>query len=517
MAIEILWADDEIDLLKPHVLFLEGKGYRLTTVNSGIDAIEATESKRFDLIFLDENMPGISGLETLNRIKEKMSDVPVVMITKSEEEYIMEEAIGSKIADYLIKPVNPNQILLTIKKIVDNRRLVSEKTAQGYQQDFRNISMTFMDDLDFEAWKGVYRKLVYWQLELESSKDSGMADVLGAQINEANHNWADFIRKNYVDFVNNRDPKAPLMSHELLRRKVIPHIDGETPVVFLLIDNLRYDQWKAIMPLLNEYFRVDEDDLYMSILPTTTQYCRNSIFAGLMPSEIEKRFPKLWSNDEDEGGKNMYEREFLEDQLNRTRKDTKLHYVKVTNLEGGKNLVDSIPNFLQYDLSVIVYNFVDALSHARTDVSLMRELSEDEAAYRSVTQSWFEHSPLFEALKRIADKKFKLIISTDHGSVRVHDPIKIVGDKNTNTNLRYKQGKNLNYNPKEVFEIKKPEDGFLPKLHVSSGYVFAQENTFFAYPNNYNYYVKYYKDTFQHGGISMEEMMIPVIQLTPKS
>ena len=516
MAIKILWADDEIDLLKPHILFLEAKGYELTTVNSGLDAIEEVEKTRFDVIFLDENMPGLSGLETLSRIKEAMTDVPVVMITKSEEEYIMEEAIGSKIADYLIKPVNPNQILLSIKKITDNRRLVSEKTAQGYQQDFRNISMTFMDELDFEAWKQVYRKLVYWDLEISSAKEQGMEEVLNAQKEEANSNWSGFIRRNYLDFVNHRNPKAPMLSNELMGRKVIPHIDGQTPVVFLLIDNLRYDQWKVIQPVLSEYFTMEDEDLYMSILPTTTQYCRNAIFSGLMPSEIEKRFPKMWSNDEDEGGKNNFEEDFLTDHLNRTRKGTKLSYTKITNLEAGKSLVDTIPNLLNNDLSVIVYNFVDALSHARTDVSLMRELSEDEAAYRSVTLSWFKHSPLLDALKRISEKKVRLIISTDHGSVRVKDPIKIVGDKNTNTNLRYKQGKNLSYERKEVYEIKKPEEGFLPKLHVSSAYVFAEEANFFAYPNNYNYYVKYYRDTFQHGGISMEEMMIPIISMKGK-
>lgn len=517
MAIKILWADDEIDLLKPHVLFLENKGYHLTAVNSGIDAIEEVQKGHFDLVFLDENMPGLSGLETLSRIKELQRDLPVVMITKSEEEYIMEEAIGSKIADYLIKPVNPNQILLTIKKNLDNRRLISEKTAQGYQQDFRNISMAFMDDLDFEAWKGIYRKLVYWDLELSASKDSGMKEVLEAQKVEANNNWSSFIKKNYLDFINNRNPKAPMLSHELLRRKVMPHVDGETPVLFLLIDNLRYDQWKVIQPVLNDYFQLEEDELYMSILPTTTQYCRNALFGGMLPSELEKRYPNKWSNDEDEGGKNNFEEDFLNDFLNRTKKGIRSSYTKITNLEGGKSLVDNIPNLLNYDLSVVVYNFVDALSHARTDVSLMRELSEDEAAYRSITLSWFIHSPLFEALKRIANKKFRLIISTDHGSVRVKNPVKIVGDKNTNTNLRYKQGKNLSYDKKEVFEIKNPAEGFLPRLHVSSAYAFAMNDDFFAYPNNYNYYVKYYKETFQHGGISMEEMIVPVISLKSKA
>lgn len=515
--INILWADDEIDLLKPHVLFLKSKGYDVKTVTNGVDAIEEATGNHYDIIFLDENMPGLSGLETLYRIKAERKDIPVVMITKSEEEYIMEEAIGSKIADYLIKPVNPNQILLSIKKLLDNKRLVSEKTALGYQQEFRNISMAFMDDMDFEAWKAVYRKLVYWDLELESSKDNGMLEVLDTQKVDANHNFSKFVRDNYIKFINNKDPRAPLLSHELMRTKILPHVDGKEPVVFLLIDNLRYDQWKVIQPVLSEYFRVEEEDLYMSILPTTTQYCRNAIFAGLLPSEIEKRFPKMWSNDEDEGGKNLYEEAFLQDQIKRLRKDPiRLSYAKITNLDGAKTLMDNATNLLNYDLSVVVYNFVDALSHARTDVSLMRELSEDEAAYRSVTLSWFEHSPLLETLKRISDKKMKLIISTDHGSVRVQDPVKIIGDKNTNTNLRYKQGKNLNYEKKEVFEVKNPADIFLPKLHVSSAYVFADERKFFAYPNNYNYYVKYYRDTFQHGGISMEEMMVPIALLSSK-
>lgn len=515
MAIQILWADDEIDLLKPHVLFLEQKGYEVTTVNSGLDAIEATTKKSFDIIFLDENMPGLSGLETLNRIKSTLREVPVVMITKSEEEFIMEEAIGSKIADYLIKPVNPNQILLSLKKITDNKRLVSEKTAQGYQQDFRNISMAFMDNLDFNAWKDLYRKLVYWDLELEASGDSGMEEVLETQKVEANRNFADFIRRHYLAYLQKKEP-APLMSHELMKNKVLPLLDKQEPLVFLLIDNLRFDQWKVLQPVLLEYFKIEEDDLYLSILPTTTQYCRNALFAGMLPSEIEKRFPKMWSNDEDEGGKNLYEEEFLADQLKRHRKELKWSYTKITHLDAGKDLIDRIPNLLQNPLTVVVYNFVDALSHARTDVSLMRELSEDEAAYRSVTLSWFEHSPLLEALKRIAEKPCRLVITTDHGSVRVKDPIKIVGDKNTNTNLRYKQGKNLNYDKKEVFEVRNPSDAFLPKLHVSSAFAFADQAKFFAYPNNYNHYVKYYRDTFQHGGISMEEMMVPFAILKSK-
>jgi CheY-like chemotaxis protein len=515
--IKILWADDEIDVLKPHIIFLNNKGYDVVTVTNGLDAIDETKKQHFDVIFLDENMPGISGLETLGRIKADLPLVPIVMITKSEEEHIMEDAIGSKIADYLIKPVNPNQILLSVKKLIDNKRLVSEKTTMGYQQEFRSISMAFMDDMNFEEWKNIYRKLVYWELELsQTGGDGGMHEVLDTQKTDANHNFSKYIKDNYIKILKSDEDSRPIMSNTLLRKKVFPLLEKPEPVFFLLIDNLRYDQWKTIQPIISEIFRVDDEDLYMSILPTTTQYARNSIFSGLLPSEMEKRFPNMWSNDEDEGGKNLHELEFLNDYIQRLRKNVKTSYVKVTNLDAGKELAENVMNLMDNQLNVIVYNFVDALSHARTDVSLMRELSEDEAAYRSVTKSWFEHSPLLEALKKIAEKPCKLIITTDHGSIRVKDPVKIIGDRNTNTNLRYKQGKNLNYDLKEVFEVRKPEDAFLPKLHVSSTFAFADNYSFFAYPNNYNYYVNYYKGTFQHGGISLEEMMCPIITLSSK-
>jgi CheY-like chemotaxis protein len=514
--IKILWADDEIDLLKPHILFLEHKGYEVVAVTNGVDAIETCREQHFDLVFLDEHMPGISGLVALTKIKEEQPEIPVVMITKNEEEYIMDEAIGSKIADYLIKPVNPNQILLSIKKLIDNKRLVTEKTTQGYQQDFRNIGMAFQDKMGFTEWCNLYRKLVFWELELSQTTDNTMADVFDMQKAEANHNFCKYISDNYFDFMQGKGEDLPILSHNLMSKKVFPLITGERPVFFVLIDNLRFDQWRVLQPVLNEYFRVEADELYMSILPTTTHYCRNAIFAGMYPSEIEKRMPKFWSNDEDEGGKNMHEEDFLKDLFSRSRIDAKFSYTKVTNLDGAKNLVENISNMFQNKFNVIVYNFVDALSHARTDMHVIRELAEDEKAYRSVTLAWFENSPLFETLKKIASKDVTVVITTDHGSIRVHEPVKIVGDRNTNTNLRYKQGKNLSYEKKEVFEVKDPAKVFLPRQHVSSGFVFARNNDFFAYPNNYNYYVNHYKNTFQHGGISMEEMLIPFAVLHSK-
>ncbi len=514
--ISVLWADDEIDLLKPHILFLKDKGYEITTATSGDEALELVEKNNFSVVLLDENMPGLTGLETLNRLKAKHSDLPVIMITKSEEEYLMEDAIGSKISDYLIKPVNPNQILLSLKKTLDNKRLISEKTTSNYQQEFRQIGMTMGDKLTWAEWVEVYKKLVYWELELDKSKDESMIEILKMQKSEANKLYGKFIENNYIGWLNGKTADGPLFSHTIFKAKVAPLLDKNETTFVLLIDNLRYDQWKIIQPIIAEYFKVEQEDLYSAILPTATQYARNAFFAGLMPSEIEKRFPKLWLNDEDEGGKNMHEEELLQEQLKRLGKDIKMSYNKITNIAAGKRLAENMSNLMQNKLNVIVYNFVDMLSHARTEMEVIRELADDEKAYRSITLSWFEHSPLHDILKQIAAKKCKLVITTDHGTIKVTEPSKVVGDKNVNTNLRYKQGKSLDYVKKDVFEIRNPADAFLPKQNLSSAYVFVKEDKFFAYPNNFNYYVGYYRNTFQHGGLSLEEMIIPFITLSAK-
>jgi CheY-like chemotaxis protein len=517
---QILWADDEIDLLKAHIMFLQAKNYEVTPVNSGADAVEACENGHFDLVFLDENMPGMSGLETLGQIKKLHPHLPVVMVTKSEEEDLMEEAIGSHIADYLIKPVNSKQILLSVKKILHKNRIVTEKTNSNYQQDFRKISMSFMDDMNAEEWADVYKKLVYWELKIEGTEDKSMKDVLDMQKSEANVNFVRFINENYAYWLNDAPADdRPLMSHQLMKEKVFPLLveEEEQPLFFILLDNLRYDQWKILETIIAPYFKIKEESSYYSILPTTTAYARNAIFSGMMPSQMEKKHPDLWLGDLDDGGKNNFEKQFLEHQLKRTlAKDVKMSYTKIIKSHQGKNALDNFNNLLNNDFNVLVYNFVDMLSHARTDTAIIKELVHDEATYRSVTRSWFEHSPFFEMIKKIAQSGSRLVITTDHGTIRTKNPYKIVGDRETNTNLRYKQGKNLNYKEKNVVVAKKPEDFFLPSPHISTSYVFATEDYFFAYPNNYNHYVKYYKDTFQHGGVSMEEIIIPLVILEPK-
>jgi len=511
---KILWADDEIELLKPHIIFLESKGYSVDAVNNGSDAVDKSNDGHYDIIFLDENMPGISGLEALARIKEAKPFVPVVMITKSEEEHIMEEAIGSKIADYLIKPVNPNQILLSIKKNLDQSKLVSQKTNSNYQVEFRQLGMMLNGRLDTDEWLELYSKLVFWELELEKIEDSGMREILDMQKKEANNLFARFIENNYTDWLNGTED-APQMLHTLMKDKIGPYIGKEKTFV-LVIDNLRFDQWKVLQPIFTKYFSLENEEMIFSILPTATQYARNAFFAGLMPSEIEKKFPNLWKNEEDEGGKNNHEKDFLEANLKRLGKNVKWSYNKITNLDAGRKLLDNLNQLKDNDVNFIVYNFVDMLSHARTEMEVIRELADDEAAYRSLTLSWFEHSALHDIVKKISDFGAKLIVTTDHGTVRVNNPIKIVGEKNTNTNLRYKVGRGLSYNEKEVYKVANPQDAFLPKVKMSAEYVFAKENDFFVYPNNYNHYVNYYSQTFQHGGISLEEMLIPYVVMNPK-
>lgn len=512
----ILWVDDEIDLLKPHIIFLESKGYKVETANNGTDAIEMVKESAFDIIFLDENMPGISGLETLTQIKNIRASVPVIMITKSEEEYIMDEAIGSKIDDYLIKPVNPKQILMAVKKITDQKRLVSQKATSTYQSEFAKLGLMINDSMSAEDWKNVYQKLVYWELELEKSGVQGMDQVLTMQKEDANAGFSRFIKSNYEQWFAGNDDGAPLMSHNVFRKKLFPTVQNNEQVVTFVIDNLRYDQWKMMEPLITELFDVDEESLFYSILPTATQFARNSMFAGLMPSEIEKLHPEYWLNEGDDGSKNQFEEQLLQKQLSRLGIKTSFYYDKILNIDKGRKLLNNASNILNNPLSVIVINFVDMLSHARTEMEMIKELANDESAYRSLTLSWFEHSTLYELMKILAEKKVKVMITTDHGTIRVNNPVKVAGDKNTSTNLRYKQGKSLSYKAKEVFEVTRPDAVHLPKLNVSTGYIFACKDDFFAYPNNFNHYVSYYKNTFQHGGVSLEEVIIPFVTLKPK-
>ena len=537
----LLWVDDEIELLKAYIIFLEKKGYEVVTVSNGADAIDQCRAQTFDLVLLDEQMPGLSGLETLQRIKEIQPATPIVMVTKSEEENIMEQAIGSKIADYLIKPVNPSQILLTLKKNIHRKEIVTEVTQTGYQQDYQQISMQISDSRSFADWAEVYKRLVRWELEL-SSADSSMTEILKTQKEEADNAFAKFIKKNYMDWVSpqktsgignmrnmmqhklasrhsmptSQTEDKPLMSPDVFKRKVFPLLDNKEKVFLIVIDNFRYDQWRSISSLLRGWYDVAQDDFYCAILPTATQYARNAVFAGLMPLAIDKLMPNKWLNDNEEGGKNQYEEEFLKRLMSQNGKNWKFSFDKLVRPEQGRKLVDNIQKVYDADFSVIVYNFLDILSHARTETDIIRELTEDEASFRSLTRSWFEHSDLFTLLRLLSKRGHTVIITSDHGTIRVDNPIRVTGDRETSPNLRYKTGRNLSYNPREVYEITRPEDIQLPRINLSSSYIFAYNTDFLVYNNDANRFIRYYKNTFQHGGISMEEMIVPYIVLKPK-
>lgn len=515
MQYQILWADDEIDQLRPHIIFLENKGYNVSPVTNGEDAITLIRDNNFDLVFLDEQMPGMDGLTTLGKIKDLKPMLPVVMITKSEEEHIMEDAIGSKISDYLIKPVNPNQILMTIKRILDRSRIQNEKTAQQYLKSFTQISDSINSKSSWQEWIKVYKQLTQWDLELESG-DEALRQVLFDQFQQANKEFGKFIRSEYAYWLKEGETDRPLLSPDIIKEYVFPRLNDDKPVFFILIDCMRYDQWLVFENMLSDYYNI-ETDFYYSILPTATPYSRNAIFAGLYPSEIERNYPNLWTlQDDNETSLNRFEQELLEEQFFRKRLNIKPKYEKVLHADDNKRVSDRIKNYLQQPFSAFVFNFVDTLVHSRSDSDVLKEISPDVSAFRALTKAWFSHSALLNIFKTLAKEDCTIIVTTDHGSVRALRDTKVIGDRDTSTGLRYKYGKHLKANSDDAIFVKNPADYKLPRSVMAMNYVLATEDYFFVYPTNYNRFQNKYKDTFQHGGASMEEMILPVAVLNPK-
>ena len=514
---QILWADDEIDLLRPHILFLETKGYEVTSVTNGADAVERVREGSYDVVLLDEQMPGMGGLEALSEIKDISPEIPVVLVTKSEEENLMEEALGGQINDYLTKPVNPSQILLTCKRILERNRLRSEKVSQDYLQSFREISMALMNPLSHEEWIDLYLKLVHFDMSLDG--DEGVRQVLEDQYREANREFGRFIEDNYKEWIGKTHEPAgeerPMLSHEVVESTVFP-VMGKDPVLFFVIDCMRYDQWVEFERLMYPLFSIEKSYHY-SILPTATPYSRNAIFSGLLPRDLEQEYPSLWlEGEEDEHSRNRNEEAFLKDLMTRNKVNARMRYEKIVTTQRGREFAQSVSDFTQSELSAIVVNFVDILAHSRSDSAVLKEIAPDERAYRALTRTWFEHSWLYQAFQTLAEKNCTIIITSDHGAVRSLHPTKVIGDRETSTALRYKYGRNLRCDDRHAIFVKSPLEYGLPSRGINTNYIIAKEDYYFVYPTNYNHYVNMYRDTMQHGGVTMEEVILPVIKMVPR-
>lgn len=518
---KILWVDDEIELLRPHILFLEEKGYSVRPSANADDAISLVRQEAFDLVLLDEMMPGKDGLTALAEIKEINPSLPVVMVTKNEEERLMEEAIGSRIDDYLTKPVNPSQILLTCKKILDARKITGARVSRDYIAEFNQIARALLAPLSWQNWINLYLRLCEWEIELDRHPDLSLRQMLAEQKRECNAEFGKFIEKNYKTWINANGAapvEKPWLSPDLVRQFVLPLLKENRRVVFLVIDNLRLDQWLTIEPLLRDRFNINKD-YYLSILPTATPYARNAIFAGKFPLDIAQQQPDLWESDkDDETSLNRYERQLLEAQLVEHKVSLKreLKYLKILDVNEAKNVEKQIGSLAELPLLALVINFVDILAHSRSDSEVLREITPDESAYRSLTKSWFEHSPLYRMLIELAHRGNTIILTSDHGSIRGLRGAKVIGDRETSTNLRYKYGRSLKVDAKHAIIVKDPKEYRLPSAGVNTNYLFAKEDYYFVYPTNYHYYLNHYRDSLQHGGVSIEEMILPVVRLEPK-
>ena len=514
----VLWVDDEIEFLRPHILFLEEKGYDVETATNADDGLEMIRQSGFDLVLLDESMPGKDGLTALGEIKELEPGLPVIMITKNEEESLMEDAIGAHIDDYLTKPVNPSQILLAAKKILESRNISQKKLTRDYPQELNKITMQLMNRLSPDDWVDIFRRICSWDVELDSVPDQELREIIYNQRRECNVEFGKYIERNYLDWVNAPEDERPMLSTDIVKNYVYPELRDGKKVVFMVIDCLRLDQWMALEKYFYEFYSIKKD-YYFSILPTATPFSRNAIFSGLFPSELEARYPEMWAQGEDDDhSRNRHESELIYDQLRllglKLRQEPR--YTKIVNVNEGRNLDKNLDSFLDTPLLSIVVNFVDILAHSRSDLPILKEIAPNESSYRSLTCSWFEHSAIYNIFRKLAEKDITVYVTSDHGSIRCMRGTKVLGDRETSTNLRYKYGRNLKVDKKHAFHIANPSEAKLPQRNFNINYIVSKEDYYFVYPTNYHKYLSYYRDSFQHGGISLEEMVLPIIRLDPK-
>lgn len=520
MSKKILWVDDEIDTLKPLVLFLENDGYEVTPLTNGPEAINLFQVEDFDLVLLDENMPGMGGLETLLELKKLKASVPMVMVTKSERQETMEGAWANQADDFLVKPVSIAQLKATVTKIFQRQAIIKKALVEQFRQNYNTLSQKIGMCRSFADWASLYSEIVSWEVKLPE----GDLDMLRLLKKDANIAFGKFVKSNYLSWFADKKSEAPLFSHRILSDVIKPELKAGNKVAFVVIDNFRLDQWEVIRPILEKDFHV-KSDIYCSILPTSTQFSRNAIFSGLLPADIVKMYPEYWKSDADEESFNQYERELLADYFKRQRLNIENSYYKVCSKDSGDDYIKGFSGsknhkgYANNQLNALVFSFVDALSHGCVDNRTLRELIPDDKAYRKVTRQWFADGCMLRMLLLLRDKGFKIIITTDHGTIRVGSPVDMAGPSDLNRNLRFKAGKNMNYNPKEVFDVTNSRDietVGLPKASVADQYVFALNDDYFLYKNNRNEYVDRYDGSFQHGGVSMEEMILPLITLEAK-
>lgn len=517
---KILWIDDEIDLLKPYIILLKQRGYFIETATNGEDAIELAKAQHFNLIFLDETMVGMTGLETLPILKQIDPSTPIVMVTKNEAEAVMESAIGSKIDDYLTKPVNPAQIIMACKKFLDKGRISEAKFTQDYFAGFNEISRSLNESMEWDEWVELYKKLTDWSIELDRLSESGLKQTLFDQWREANASFSKYVERDYKNWlVNSFEEADPVLSPHILDKYVLPLLKANEKVFLIVVDCMRLDQWRVMAEELSHFYSIDTN-YYCSILPTSTQYARNSLFSGLYPADIKKHYPQWWvaETNTEEAKLNAYEHEMLNAWVERRRLKLKNapQYVKIYDTDFGAKIEREIDNYSGNQLTAMVINAVDMIAHSRSDHAVLKEIAPDESAYRSLTKSWFHHSSLFGILKQLSKRKdLKVVITTDHGSIRCMRGVKVLGDKDTSTNLRYKFGKNVKAESRYAIQLANPEEFRLPSHGITVNNIIAKEDYYFVYPTDYHHYLNKYRDSFQHGGISMDEMIIPVALLNP--